>query len=345
MLDFLKLNMSRPSKARPKKGLGLDIGSFAVKAVELSSTDKAVISAFGVKNISKLSRQEAAGSIKELLEASGITSKSAVISVSGSSVIERFITLPKMDEEALKGAIKFEAEKFIPFDINESVLDHKIIGKDERENKINVLLVAVKRDYLANRIKLAEESGLTVSAVDVDVLASSNAFLKFVNNPPDKTAAVLNIGASLTNISILRGNNIYFARDLAVGGNDFNSAISKALGLDETAAEELKVSPGDKIQDVTGCVKPVLNTLLDDVKMSFSYYENQTGKEIDEVYVSGGSANIAGLAEAFQENLGAAPSIFNPMHFAEVGLPGSDKGPLEKTGGLFSVAVGLALRG
>lgn len=334
------------TKHGSKKKLGLDIGSFAVKAVEVSSAgvDKIAISGFGMRNISGLSRQETAGSIKEMLLRSGITAAEAVISVSGASVIERFISLPKMDEEALKGAIKFEAEKFIPFDINECVIDHKTLGKDERENKINVLLVAVKKDYLMSRIKIAEESGLGVRVVDVDVFAISNAFLRCLKNPLEKTVAVVNMGASLTNISILRGESIYFARDLAVGGNDFNAAMSNMLGLDGKAAEELKLSPGDRVQDVIGCAKPVLGNLLDEVKLSFSYYENQTGKSIDEIYVSGGGSNIPGLADAFLENFGSKPSAWNPMQFAEIPVSGPEKDVLEKTGNSFGVAMGLALR-
>jgi type IV pilus assembly protein PilM len=268
----------------------------------------------------------------------------AAISVSGPAVIERFISLPKMDEESLKSAIKFEAEKFIPFDINECVLDHKVLGKDERENKINVLLVAVKRDHLMSRIKITEEAGLEARVVDVDILAASNAFLKCFKNPPEKTMAVLNIGASFTNVSILRGESIFFARDLAIGGNDFNAAISRLLGIDEKSAEELKTNPNDRVQDVAGCVKPVLNSLFDEVKLSFSYYENQTGKGIDEIYVSGGSSNITGLAEAFSENFGSKPSAWNPMHFADISLQGPDKDVLEKSGNSFAVAMGLALR-
>ena len=333
------------ARSKLKTGFGLDIGSFAVKAVELSySSDKMTVSAFGVVNIANLSRQEAAGSIKKLLAQSGVTLKEAAISVSGSSVIERFITLPKMDEEALKGAVKFEAEILIPFDISECIIDHKILGKDDRDNKINVLLVAVKKDHLHSRLKLVEDAGLSARIVDVDMFASANAFMRCFKNPADKTVAILNMGASLVNISILRGEEIYFARDLAVGGNDFSLAISKVMGLGAEAAEELKLSPGEKIQDVTGCIRPALNNLLDEIKLSFSYYENQTGKGIDEIYVSGGGSAIAGLSEAFQENFGSNPSILNPMHFAEVGLPGSDKGPLEKTGSSFTVAMGLALR-
>jgi type IV pilus assembly protein PilM len=329
-----------------QKRLGLDIGSFAAKAIEISpgASDKPVISGFAIRNISNLSKQEVAGSVKEMLLRSKIVVNEAAISVSGPAVIERFISLPKMDEESLKSAIKFEAEKFIPFDINECVLDHKVLGKDERENKINVLLVAVKRDHLMSRIKITEEAGLEARVVDVDILAASNAFLRCFKNPPEKTMAVLNIGASFTNVSILRGESIFFARDLAIGGNDFNAAISRLLGIDEKSAEELKANPNDRVQDVAGCVKPVLNSLFDEVKLSFSYYENQTGKGIDEIYVSGGSSNITGLAEAFSENFGSKPSAWNPMHFADISLQGPDKDVLEKSGNSFAVAMGLALR-
>jgi type IV pilus assembly protein PilM len=334
------------SKSKTFKKLGLDIGSFAVKAIELSPgpSDKTTVSGFGSRNISGLSRQDAAISIKEMLLRSNIVLTEATISVSGPSVIERFISLPKMDEESLKGAIKFEAGKFIPFDINECVLDHKTIGRDDRENKINVLLVAVKKDYLLPKIKIAEEAGLNVKAVDVDIFAAANAFMKCFKNPPDKTAAILNIGASFTNVSILRGEHIFFARDLAAGGNDFTSAISKMLGLDEKAAEDLKISPGERAADVVGCSKPVLNNILDEVKLSFSYYENQTGKSIDEIYVSGGGAKIAGLADAFLENFGSKPSMWDPMCFAEIGVSGPEKDALTNSSGSFGVAMGLALR-
>jgi len=341
----IDMNKISPARSKLKKSLGLDMGSYTVKAVELSgSSDKISVSAFGTTRVASLSRQEAADSIKKLLSRSGMILKEAAISVSGPSVIERFITLPKMDAEALKGAIKFEAEKLIPFDVNDCILDHKILGKDDRENKINVLLVAVKKDHLMDRVKLAEEAGLAVRLVDVDMFAAANAFMRCFKNPADKTVAVLNMGASFTNISILRGEGVYFARDIAVGGNDYSSAISKKLNLDAAAAEELKLSPGEKAKDVIGCIRPALNSLLDEVKMSFSYYENQTGKGIDEIYVSGGGSDIVGLADAFQENFGSAPLILNPMHFAEVGLAGSDKGSLEKTGCSFTVAIGLALR-
>ena len=332
-------------KSKSSKRVGLDIGSQNVKILELSGPyDKPTLSGFGIKNISSLSARDAADSIREMVSKSDITEKAVTISMSGPSVIVRFISLPKMDEEALKGAIKYEAGKFIPFDMNDCVIDHKTIGRDDRENKLNVLLVAVKRDVLLGKIKMVEEAGLSVRIVDVDVFALANAFLKCVPIPAEKTVALVNIGSSFTNLSILRGQSIYFARDLSIGGKDFNAAISKILGLDENAAEALKVAPGARIEEVAGLVKPVLNNLLDEVKLSFSYYENQSGKNIDEVYVSGGASGIAGLHDVFQENLGSKPSTWNPMQYIDTSSRVSDKELLEKTGNSFVVAMGLALR-
>ena len=333
------------SKSKSSRRVGLDIGSQTVKVIELSGpSEKSALSGFGVKNISNLSARDAGDSIREMMSKAEISEKSVTISLSGPSVIVRFISLPKMDEQSLKGAIKFEAGKFIPFDINDCVIDHKIIGKDDRENKLNVLLVAVKRDVLLGKIKMVEDAGLTVRIVDVDVFAMANAFMKCVSVPSEKTVALINIGASLTNLSILRGQSIYFARDLGIGGKNFNAAISKILGLDEKDAEELKVRPGNRIDEVAGLTKPVLNSLLDEVKLSFSYYENQSGKNIDEVYVSGGGSGIVGLSDVFQENLGSKPSVWNPMQSIDTASLASDKELLGKTGSSFAIAMGLALR-
>ena len=225
-----------------------------------------------------------------------------------------------------------------------TIARYKTIGKDDRENKLSVLLVAVKRDVLLGKIKMVEDAGLSVRLVDVDVFALANAFMKCIPAPAEKTVALVNIGASFTNLSILKAQSIYFARDLAIGGRDFNAAISKILTLDEKAAEELKVSPGGRAEEVIGLVKPVLNSLLDEIKLSFSYYENQSGKNIDEVYVSGGGSAIAGLPDVFQENLGSKPSAWNPMQFIDTSSRGSDKEIIEKAGNSFAVAMGLALR-
>ena len=327
--------------------VGIDIGSCAIKILQASGPDdKPAVTAIGSRTIAGLPHQAISDLLKSLAGELHLSAKDAAISLSGPSVIVRFISLPKMDETALKGAIRYEAEKFIPYNITDCVIDFQTLRKDDKDNKLNILLVAAKKEYVREKIKLVEEAGFAVRVIDVDSFALANAFLR--NHPPtdpNKSYAVLNIGGVHTNVSILKGASIYFARDIVVGGNDFTSAISKRLGLDQIAAEELKLHPQkEKEEDVTDCVKGIFNDLLDEVKLSFGYYENQAGKGVDEIYVSGGTSGIVGLEQMLEEALGSKPLFWDPLGFMDVSSCGIDPDALKKMKNYFSVAAGLVLR-
>ena len=301
---------------KSKSSIGLDIGTHSVKIMEVASSanGKSILTGIGLRKIAGLSFEETARTIKALAQGSKITGREVNISVSGPSVIVRFISMPKMKIEDLKSAIKFEAEKFIPFNINDCIVDFQSLLKDEKENKLSILLVAVKKEYVVDKIRLVEEAGFSVGAVDVDAFAVSNAFLKnFPNVDAGKTAAILNIGSTITSLSVLTRDAISFARDIAMGHNDFSLAVSKELVVPVEKAEELLTAPGERAEDVLNAARPVINNLLDDVKLSFGYHENQSGKSIDEIYISGGAASVLGLDEAFQETIGSKPILWDPM--------------------------------
>ncbi|MFA6321029.1 MAG: type IV pilus assembly protein PilM [Candidatus Omnitrophota bacterium] len=327
--------------------VGIDIGSCAIKVVQLSGlADKPELAAIGHKNITGMSASALPDALKLLADESRVTCKDACISISGPSVIVRFITLPKMDDAALKSAIRFEAEKFIPYNINDCIVDFQTLRKDDKENKLNVLLVAAKKDLIQERIKLVEKAGFSISVVDIDSFAIANAFLSNHRKPdPDKSYAVLNIGGSFTNLGILKAGSIFFARDISAGGNDFTSAIAKKFGIDQKAAEDLKLRPPeDKKDEVTDCIRNAFNDLSDEIKMSFGYYENQAGKGIDEVYLSGGGASLFGVEQILEECLGSKPIVWDPLEFFSVASSGVDKKFADKFKGSFAVAAGLALR-
>ncbi|MFA6141790.1 MAG: type IV pilus assembly protein PilM [Candidatus Omnitrophota bacterium] len=325
--------------------VGLDIGTDAVKIVAASSAaDKTTLIALGMKDIRGVSRQELPEVIKQLAATAKISQKDVNISISGSSVIARFITMPKMDKEALKGAIRFEAEKFIPFDINDCMVDFQVMERDKAENKLNILLVAAKKEVVLEKIKIAEAAGFSVRLVDVDGFALANSFFKnFPALEPDKACALLNIGATFTNLCILKGGSLYFSRDVALGTNEFSTSIAKKLNVDRKAADELSVSAGPKAAEVTDCMKTVFGNLLEEVKLSFNYYENQGGKNIDEVYISGGGGSLLSIAEVFAESLGSKPSIWKPLEFMGKPAAGID-GELLAHESFFAIAAGLALR-
>jgi type IV pilus assembly protein PilM len=335
--------MRRDGAAR----VGIDIGSCAIKIVQISGVaEKPELAAVGFKNVSGVSGSALADALKLLAEESRVSCKDAVVSISGPSVIVRFITLPKMDEAALKGAIRYEAEKFIPYNISDCIVDFQTLRKDDKENKLNVLLVAAKKDLVQERIKLAEKAGFSVSVVDVDSFALANAFLNnYPKSDPDKSYAILNIGGSFTNLSILKAGSIFFARDIAVGGKDFTAAIVKKFGLEHKAAEELKLNvPDEKVADVVDCAKSAFSDLADEIKLSFSYYENQAGKGIDEIYLTGGGADIVGIEQVFEEYIGSKPLIWNPLEFLGAIPSGVDPKFAGRSKSFFAVAAGLALR-
>lgn len=342
---MFNFDIGKKFHSKPKNRAGLDLGSSAIKLLEIENLqDKPLLTKIGLKALADSSKETLIDTVKSLMDEIKLTTKEVNIAVSGPSTIVRFVSMPKMREDELKGAIKFEAEKYIPFTIDDCLVDYQVLKKDDKENKLDMLLVAVKKELVMDKIAIAQECGLDVGIVDVDTFALANSFLKnFASYDADKTAALLNIGASLTNVSIVRGGILCFSRDVSIGGSDFTSAISKSLNIDMKSAESLKISAKDKMQEVANCTKSTLNNLIDEMRLSFSYYENQSGRGIDEIYISGGASGLAGLEAAFHEAFESKPFLLDPLQFIDTSAAQNIE--LVKTmGRSFAVASGLAVR-
>ncbi len=215
---------------RKKRTLvGLDIGSSTVKAVELTEFgNQLCITGFGSCEVK--SKESLADTVAETFRHAGIKSKRVATAVSGRSVIVRYINMVNMSEADLKGALRFEADKYIPFELDEVVLDCvklEEFGDAANTNKeMKVLLVAVKRNLIDERVDLMQTLGLTPTVIDVDSFALGNAFeLNSLNSPKvdveEKVIALIDIGAVKTNINILKGSTSYFSREVYLAGNDF----------------------------------------------------------------------------------------------------------------------------
>jgi len=196
------------------------------------------------------------------------------------------------------------------------------------------------------KIKTVEESGFSVKTVDVDIFAVVNSFLKtFPSLDKQKTVALLNIGTISTELSILNGSRPVFVREVAMGGSELSAAVAKKTGLNMEQSEELLLSPKERREEVVGHAKGAMNNLLDEVRVSFGYYENQSGRGVDEICVSGGGSKMVGLEEAFHEAFGSKPRYWDPFESLDKSSPSIDNEALEKVKQSFCVAVGLALRG
>lgn len=342
----MNFDIRKKIRAKTKNKVGLDIGSYSVKILEVSASgDKNSLVCLGLKKHPSLAHEVVVETIKSLAEEIKVDTKDANISVSGPSVIVRFVSMPKMREDELKSAIKFEAEKYIPFAISDCIVDYQVLKKNDKEGKLDMLLVAVKKELVMERIAIAEEGGFNVGLVDVDTFAVANSFLKnFGQQDAGKTTALLNIGSTMTNVSIVRDGILYFSRDVAIGGADFNSAISKSLNIDSAMAESRKISPGDRLQDIVNCTKSTVNNLIDEMRSSFSYYENQSGIDIDEIYISGGGSLLAGLETAFHEAFESKPFLWQPLKFLDTSRISLNADLASNSSGVFAVAAGLAVR-
>lgn len=341
----MALHFDFKKKTNLQTRLGLDIGAGTIKMVELaiSGKENPILTSFGTKDVDAAQKAAVSERIKELAAGIRVTAKEATIAVSGPAVIVRFIAMPRMSREELSGAIRFEAEKHIPFNINDCVIDFQVLRQYEKENKSDVLLAAVKREYVTDRVKLVQDAGFSVRAVDIDGFALANAFLRnYPQEGGEKTVLLLDIGAALTNLTILKGQSLCLVRDVAIGGKDFRAVAAKACNVDPKNSDELARMAAEKAQEIALQLKPVLSNLLDEIRLSCSYYENQCGRMVEEIYVSGGASSVPSLTELFTEAFGFKPNFLNP--FMTIDTVNVDAAALEKARGALAVAVGLALR-
>lgn len=331
---------------REKDHIGIDIGSYAIKIVELSG-EKGILK---IKNINyeKIENPDSKDSLVQAIKRSAsranILDKEVNIAVSGPSVIVRFIELPIMSENELQTAISYEAEKYIPFSIDDVIIDHQLlIPRLGDEKKMLVLLVVAKKDLIAERLNLLIEAGLSVGVFDVVSCANVNAFLMGTERKKDEITALVDMGAKATDINIIDGDVLYFTRSTQIGGRDITKVLSDALFVDLKSAEKIKIDPGENVSEVSEKINPILNNIIDEIHLSFSYYENQSGKSIERVCLTGGNSRIANFCNMLKENLGIEVELWDAIGHIELDSS-IDNRFVASIKDQLGVALGLALR-
>ena len=346
VVNFKKCNRNTWLKrlfSKTESSVGLDIGSFYIKAAEINGgTGGLKLANFAAGEIQS---KQVAGAIRMVLEKAEITAKKVNISISGPSVIVRYIRLPKMRKDELRSAMQFEAEKHIPFDMKEVSLDCQILDRSEQSGKMNVLLVAAKKSLIEGIIQTVHEAGLEPDIIDVDAFALVNAFTEnFPSQDKDRVITLLNIGAEVSTINILKGGVPYFTRDVSIAGNDLTRTLIERFGIDFSSAEKLKCSPGERFAEIFGVARPVLDNLIDEIRLSFDYYESQFEEGVDKIYLSGGCSRLKDLDKFLSEALGLKIKFWDPTSCFNIS-PDIDHNKLSNAINQMAVAVGLALRG
>jgi type IV pilus assembly protein PilM len=345
-----------------KNAIGLDIGLSFIKVLELVSVKgKWSLVNFGMKKLPPeavvdgqlMNSNVIVDSIRELISEQKIKTKEVVTSVSGHSVIIKKINLPLMSRSELEESIQWEAEQYIPFDINDVNIDVQILDPaGDASGQMEVLLVAAKKDMINDYTAIVQEAGLSPVVMDVDSFAIENAFELNYDVAPDDSVVLVNIGASLININILRGGMTAFTRDITLGGNQYTEEIQKQLNVSYEEAEALKIG-GDIIRDAQAVVPEEVETIIrqvstnvaTEIQRSLDFYAATAAEdEIRGIFISGGTARVPGLARAIQEKTGLSVELINAFRRIEIDEKAFNVDFLTEVGSMASVAVGLAMR-
>ena len=345
---------------RAKNIVGLDVGSSAVKAVELKPAGKGYrVIAFGSEPVPPdsivdgaiIDAGTVADAIRRVFEHNdGFKAKEVCASLSGNAVIVKKITLPVMTQAELDESIAWEAEQYIPFDIQDVNLDYQILdpgtGPDSR-GSMEVLLVAAKKEKIGDYTSVIAQAGRTPVVVDVDAFALQNAYEVNYGLNPQEVVVLMNAGASAININILQGDQSVFTRDISMGGNSYTEAVQKDLGLPFDAAEQLKKGipvDGATFEDVRPVLHTVTDNVLLEIQKTFDFFRaTASSDQIDRIVMSGGASRVDGFRDMLQDRFGIAVDDFDPFRTIAFDPKKLDADPRD-VAPTAAVAVGLALR-
>jgi type IV pilus assembly protein PilM len=338
-----------------KSIVGLDIGSSSIKAVELKKSRNGVeVAHMAMEPLSSdivvdsmiVDSGSVASAITKIFTESGIKTRAVATSVSGHSVIVKRIPMSSMSDQELAGVIQTEAAQHIPFDISDVSIDYQILN-DNGGATMDVLLVAVKKDKILNYTNVLSLAGKSPAVVDIDAFALQNCYEYNYQPGPGATVALLNLGASVMNINIVKGATPLFTRDVSVGGHQYTDSLQKELDLSFDDAESLKL--GNKVGTVSEDAKmPILQQVTEiivlEIQKTFDFFRaTAPGEHIERIYLAGGSSQVPGLIEGLRQEFSLPVEILNPFQRIEPPL-GTGADLADKNAGQMAVAVGLALR-
>ena len=338
-----------------KEVVGLDIGSNSIKLAELKETKKG----YQLKNIGETllppeaivnkvitNRDAVSGAIYSLIEELRVKTKNAVISISGHSVIIKKVSIPKMSEKELREAVPWELEQYIPQNIEDVNYDFQILPGQTPEGNMDVLIVAAKKDITNDYINVVNDAGLNAVVVDVDVFALENMYEA---NYPESggVVALVNIGASVTNINILKNGVSVFTRDITTGGNQFTELIQKEFDVSYDEAEKMKNSLGrpDVSPELDRISQDFTDLICGEIKRTLDFFSTTLWREkVDKIMLGGGTSKVPRIREVLEDIANAPVELINPFRNILYNPNDFDPEYISDIAPKMGVTVGLALR-
>ncbi|MDA2936544.1 type IV pilus assembly protein PilM [Patescibacteria group bacterium AH-259-L05] len=335
-----------------KSFLGVDVGSTSIKLVELEQRGSMpVLKTYGyaersigdiVKGDPKVILDRVAALLKKLYIKAGIETFKAVTALPNFSVFNSVITLPVMNKKEMGAAVKWEAKKFIPMPIEDVVLDWRIIDTiavDKKRKNYRILLTAASKNLVKRYVEIFKRADLQLLSLETEAFALGRSML----GKSKAVTMIIDTSAVTTDIIVIDNNVPALNRSIDVGGITISRAIANALRIDFSRAEQFKrdigMSGSSKIPTI---ISSILKPVIDEMQYSLKLYQDQSGKTIEQVILSGGSAYLPNLPEHFSKVLNVRVVIGDP--WVRVAYPQELKPALEEVAPRFAVAVGLALR-
>ncbi len=342
---------------KKKDVIGLDIGSSSVKVVELSESSRghrlvncamSTIPPEAIVDGSLMDSVVIVDTIRELIKSFRIKTREVVTSVSGHSVIVKKISLPVITEDELSESIQWEAERYIPFDASDVNIDFQILGSNEENNELmDVVLVAAKKDIINDYLSVLLEAGLNPVIIDIDAFALENMYQANYPMKMGELLALVDIGANVMNINIMRDGISAFTRDVFKGGSSITEEIQKHLHVDYEEAEALKV--GTKIdENKQKAIDSILKTASDDfaseIVQSLDYFQKTSNQNLDKLFISGGCSKIEGLSKVIEAQISVPVEVVDPFQNIEITKKDLTLDYINDISPFMAVGVGLALR-
>lgn len=338
--------------------VGLDIGSKAIKAAEVIESKKGyTLSKFGMVDIPPGLIEEGAikdpeavaDIIRNLFKSYGLRNRNVALAIGGYSVIVKKISVQSTTEEQLQETIQFEAEQYIPFDINDVNLDFQILGEnDNNPNQMNVLLVAAKKEMVNDYVHLAELAGLDPRIIDVDAFALQNVFELNYEPTPEDNIALIDIGASKTSLNILKGDTSVFMRDVSLGCGQINQKIAALVDCSLDEAEAIKFGEGSgkiSAEDLSDIISSVVTDWCTEIRRALDFfYSTYPDDQIKKIILGGGGGNIQELRQLLAVETSAEVQTINPFQRFFLDSDKFDTDYLEKIAPQASICMGLATR-
>ena len=360
---------------RGHHAIGIDIGSHAIKVVQLAPARNGFTCLRAgstptppeaIKQGVVEDRLAVAEAVDSLLNTLGITTPWVVAAVAGPTVVVRQVRLPVMPEQQLWKSITWEARNHISFPVEDSTVSFQILGTNTVDGtlQMDVMLVATPRELVDSRVEALEQAGLEPIAVELEPFALIRGALELPldGQYPKETMALVSIGATYTHISIVSNGQFVLTRSVTVAGDSFTAAIASALGVDTAQADEIKMTEVKAVsseedraqlspvgQQASRALEPQLEELVREVRRSFAFYDYQqtpggsAADGVSHIILTGGSANLPGLAECLNDQLSMRVETLDPFGQGAVHIP-DHADELHAQASLLSTAFGLALR-